>query len=64
MVVDAFVCNERGSPILVSLPQVKSAEGISSFLEVGTRYVADCEGDVPLRARLPYLSGASLIQLV
>ena len=39
---------------------MKSAEDIGSFLEVGTRNVADCEGDVPLRARLPYLPGKSL----
>ena len=37
-----------------------AAEGIGCFLEMGTWYVTDCEGDVPLRARLPYLSGTSL----
>ena len=41
---------------------MKSAEGVGSFLEVGTRYVADCKGDVPLRARLPYVSSASLVE--
>ena len=39
---------------------MNAAEGVGSFLEVGTRYVADCEGDVPLHARPPYISGASL----
>ena len=45
---------------MVRLAQVIAVEGIGSFLEVGTRYVADCEGDVPLCTRLSYLSGASL----
>ena len=44
----------------VSSPQVKLAKGMSNFLEVGTRYVADCEGDIPLCARLPYISGTNL----
>ena len=57
---DALVCDERRDLIPISLPQVKSAEDVSSFLEVGTWYVADCEGDVPLHAHLPYISGASL----
>ena len=39
---------------------MKSAEGIGSFLEKGTRYVADCKGDVTLHTRLSYISGASL----
>ena len=47
-------------PIPVSLPQVKLAEGVGSFLELGTRYVANCVGDVKLHARLPYVSGISL----
>ena len=37
-----------------------SAEGVSSLLEVCTLYVANCEGDVPLCAHLPYISGAGL----
>ena len=37
-----------------------SAEVVSSLLERGTQYVADCEGDVPLHTRLPYISGATL----
>ena len=39
---------------------MKSAEGVGSFLEVGTWYVADCEGDVTLHVCLPYISAASL----
>ena len=39
---------------------MKAAEVVGIFLEVGTQYVADCEGDVPLHVRLPYISGASL----
>ena len=39
---------------------MKSAECVGSFLEVGTRYVADCESDVPLHTHLPYISGTSL----
>ena len=39
---------------------MKSAEGFSSFLEVGIQYVADCEGDVSLCAHLSYISGVSL----
>ena len=57
---DALICDERQDPVPVSLSQVVSAEGVGSLLEVGTRYVADCEGDVPLREHLPYISGASL----
>ena len=41
-----------------------SAEGIGSLLEGGTQYVADCKGDVPLCARLPYISGTSLQERV
>ena len=37
-----------------------SAEGVSNLLEVGIRYVADCDGDEPLHAHLPYISGAGL----
>ena len=37
-----------------------AAEGIGCFLEMGTQYVTDCECDVLLHARMPYLSGASL----
>ena len=37
-----------------------AAEGVGCFLEMGTRYVADGEGDVPLGTLLPYLSGAGL----
>ena len=44
----------------VRLAQVIAAEVVGCFLEVGTRYVTDYEGDVPLCACLPYLSGASL----
>ena len=36
------------------------AEGVGSLLEAGTRYVADCEGNVPLCTHLPYISGTSL----
>ena len=57
---DALICDERRDPVQVSWAQVVSAEGVGSLLEVGTRYVADCEGDVPLYAHLPYISGASL----
>ena len=57
---DALICDERTDPVPVRLAQVIAAEGVSSFLEVGTRYVADCEGDIPLHARLPYISGAHL----
>ena len=39
---------------------VMREEGVGGLLEVGTRYVAYCEGDVPLHARLPYISGTSL----
>ena len=39
---------------------MESAEGVGSLLEVGTWYVADYEGDVSLRARLPCISGTSL----
>ena len=39
-----------------------SADGVDSLLEVGTRYVADCEGDVLLRAHLPYISCSSLVE--
>ena len=37
-----------------------AAESVGCFLETGTRYVTDCEGDIPLGAHLPNLSGASL----
>ena len=57
---DVRICDERGDPVPVRVAQVKTAEAVGSVLEVGTRYVADCEGDVPLRAHLPYLSGAGL----
>ena len=57
---DALICDERRDPVTVSWAQVVSAEGVGGLLEVGNRYVADCKGDVPLHARLPYISGASL----
>ena len=57
----AHICDGRRDPVAVSWAQVASAEGISGLMEVGTRYVAHCEGDVvPLHAHLPYISGASL----
>ena len=40
--------------------EVVSTEDVGSLLEMGTWYVADCEGDVPLCAFLPYIPGASL----
>ena len=57
---DALICDERRDLVPVSWPQVVSAAGVGSPLEVGTWYVADCEGHVPLRAHLPYISGASM----
>ena len=57
---DALICNERRDPVPLRLAKVIAAEGIGSFLEVGTRYAANWESDVPLHARLPYISGASL----
>ena len=57
---DVLICDERRDPVSVSWAQVVLAEGIGSLMEIGTRYVADCEGDVPLRAHLPYISDASL----
>ena len=57
---DALICDERRDPVPVRLPQVIAAEGVGGFLEVVNRYVANCEGDVPLRARLPYISCLSL----
>ena len=38
------------------------AEGIGRLLKMGTQYVADCEGDVPLRACLPYISGSATLE--
>ena len=57
---DALICDERRDPVPVRLAQLIAAECVCSFLEVGTRDVADCKGDVPLRARLPYISSAGL----
>ena len=57
---DALICEKGRDPVPVSCTQVVSAEGVGSLLEVGTQYVADCKGDVPLRTRLLYISGASL----
>ena len=44
---DTLICNERHDSVLVRLAQVIAAESIGCFLEMGTRYVTDCEGDVP-----------------
>ena len=56
----SLICDERRDPVLVRLPQVIAAESVGCFLETGTQYVTDCEGDVPLDACQPNLSGASL----
>ena len=57
---DALICDKRRDTVPVSWAQVVLAEGIGSLREVGARYVAVCEGDVPLRAHLLYVSGPSL----
>ena len=57
---DALILEKGSNSVPVSWTQVVLAEGIGSLLEVSTRYVADCEGDVPLCTHLPYISGASL----
>ena len=41
-----------------------ATEGVGRFLEVGTRYVADGKGDVPLCVRLPDVSGAGLEEVI
>ena len=57
---DALICEEGRDPVPVSWTIAVLAEGASSLLEVSTRYVADCEGEVPLCTHLPYMSSASL----
>ena len=57
---DALICEKRRDPVPVSWTQSVPAEGIGSLLEGGTRYVVDCEGDVPLCTHLTYISGTSL----
>ena len=61
---DVLVCDERGDTVLIRLAHVIATEGVGRFLEVGTWYVADCEGDVPLRAHLPNLSGTGLEEII
>ena len=57
---DSLIRDKRSDHVLIRLAQLIAAEGIGCFLEMGTRYVTICECDIPLRAHLPYLSGASL----
>ena len=54
--VDAIICDERQDPVPVSLPQVVSAEGFGSLLEVGTLYV-------PTARVMSYISGTGDISL-